>query len=387
MLGTHDEARLHEALEVVLKESAGLRLPQLEPSVLVARLHAVCARFHDRPHLTPQELLAFAQGERFEPAFRNLLLETFSVKDTAFFRNKEIFAFLAEELQKKSAHKTQTVWCCASATGQEAFSLVMAWHKRLLQEEGEETASEETGARATRLVVYASDLSARAVETARAGVYNNFDVQHGMSVHNLLHFFEEQPGGGFWKAKDALLSHVTFFQHNLLRSPPSFLPRCLDAILLPHTLHHFHDSVAERILVRLATLLAPDGWLALAPDEADKYGALFTGKKPSFGSSLSPQGLLPRAAFACPDRGAARAAMSCADEEDNNSEHHDDGRSLRQGWHALRLGAGDSARHRFFFTWRLFSLSDGTFGSRQDFSFTPDVFGDTPFQRQYPCLR
>ncbi len=301
MSGTHDAARLREALTIVLKESAGLLLPPLEDDVLVARLCALCASFRDRPRLTPQEMLAFAQGERFDPVFRNVLLETFSDRHTAFNRDKLMFSYIAENLPVDNTKRPLKIWCAACSTGQEALSLVMAWHKRL---QGEPAITEA----GTRFVVYASDLSARAVEMARKGRYNNFDVQHGLNVHDLLGFFDEQQGGGFWKAKDALLAHTNFFQHNLLRTPPSLLPRRLDAILLPHTLQNFDATVAERVLVRLVSLLAPEGWLVLAPSEAEKYGGrLFL--PPSRGieehpSKLRelPQGIFSRSTFVYPDR-------------------------------------------------------------------------------------
>ena len=311
MSDTHDAARLREALTIVLKESAGLKPPPLEDNVLVARLRAACASFRDRPSLTPQELLSLAQGDRFEPVFRELLLETFSDKDTAFNRCKQTFSYIAENLSipnpKANAKRSLKIWCAACSTGQEALSLVMAWHKRLQ----DEPALADAG---TRFVVYASDRSARAIETARKGRYNNFDVQHGLSVHDLLEFFDEQQGGGFWKAKDALLAPTNFFQHNLLNSPPSLLPRRLDAILLPHTLQNFDDTVAERILVRLVSLLAPEGWLVLAPFEAEKYGRrlfLQPSEKLEASSSL-PQGMFSRSTFAYPDRGGGATSSSQA---------------------------------------------------------------------------
>ncbi len=312
MADTHDAARLREALTIVLKEGAGLLPPPLEDAVLIARLRAACASFHDRPRLSPQELLSFAQGERFEPAFRNLLLETFSDKNTAFFRDKEMLAYIGDNLLKHNAKKTVTIWCAACSTGQEALSLVMTWYKQQQREHtlgepalGEPALGEHRlGDTESRLVVYASDMSARVIETARTGRYNNFDVQHGLNVHDLLGFFDEQQGGGFWKAKDALLSHITFFQHNLLRTPPSFLPRRWDAILLPHTLQNFDAAIAERVLVRLVSLLAPEGWLVLAPQEAEKYGERFF-SQPSGDVAARPsppKGMLSRRAFAYPDR-------------------------------------------------------------------------------------
>ena len=301
MSGTQDAARLREALANVLKEGAGLTLPPLNDSVLVARLRAACAGFagvHDRPSLSVQEMLAAAEGERFDPTCRNLLLETFSEKDTAFFRDKQRFARITDALFARNTKKTITIWCAACSTGQEALSLAIAWHKRLQKD----AAIEETG---RRLVVYASDLSARAVKQARVGRYNNFDVQHGLNVHDLLGFFDEQQGGGFWKAKDFLLSHTTFFQHNLLHSPPSFLPRRLDAVFVPYTLKNFHALCVERVLARMVALLAPDGWLVLAPCEAEHDASkLFAQRSSVFSSGFSlPTGVFSRRAFLLPDRG------------------------------------------------------------------------------------
>ena len=333
MSGTQDAARLREALAIVLKEGAGLILPPLDDSVLIARLNAVCTRFHDRPRLTPQELLSSAQGERFEPVFRDLLVETFSDRKTAFFRDKQTFAYIGDNLFADSTKKTVTIWCAACSIGQEALSLAMTWRKRFSAQNAEQNAAENNAAEnndseeaGRQLKVYASDLSARAIETARRGRYNNFDVQHGLKVYDLLNFFEEQQGGGFWKAKDALLSHTIFFQHNLLRSPPSFLPRRLDVIFLPHTLQNIDDAVAERILVRLTSLLAPDGWLVLAPSEANRLSDRFGDKffSPSLEArSKLPQGMFSRRAFAHPDRGEEGQDSSSQDSSQQDSSSQD----------------------------------------------------------------
>ena len=329
MSGTQDAARLREALAIVLKEGAGLILPPLDDSVLIARLNAVCARFYDRPRLTPQELLSSAQGERFEPVFRDLLVETFSDRKTAFFRDKQTFAYIGDNLFADSTKKTVTIWCAACSIGQEALSLAMTWRKRFSAQNAENNAAENNNSEEAgrQLKVYASDLNARAIETARRGRYNNFDAQHGLNVYDLLNFFEEQQGGGFWKAKDALLSHTIFFQHNLLRSPPSFLPRRLDVIFLPHTLQNIDDAVAERILVRLTSLLAPDGWLVLAPSEADRlsdrFGDNFFSPLLEARSNL-PQGMFSRRAFAHPDRGEeGKQDFSSQDSSSQDSSSQD----------------------------------------------------------------
>ncbi len=297
----HEKFYLRQALTSVMKEGAGLRAPPLDDASLWARLLAVCASFRDRPLLTPQELLAHAQGERYNEEFRQAVLEGFLSRNTAFFHGREAFRFLQKKLQQNiqtspqstqrdsaTSSRSTKVWSAACASGQEPLSLAILWHNLQKQED-------TSGA---EFEIYASDLSSRSIEKAKRGLYNNFDAQHGLSVSSLMSYFDQQADGGFWQAKNSLLNSIKFFQHNLLHSPPSFLPRELDWIFVPHTFDRFDANVVERVITRLASLLSSDGWLVLSPCDAEI--ALRAGF--SEDDVAREHGLFSRATFSYPDR-------------------------------------------------------------------------------------
>ena len=309
IVGEHEEFHLRQTLSAVLKEGAGLCVPPLDDDKLLARLLAVCAGFRNRPLLTPQELLAHAQGERCNEIFRQAVLEGFLSRNAVFFRDLTAFRFLQERLQEKlqdrstssnSVANTPTrpikVWSAACASGQEPLSLSILFHD--LQKRSDISGLD--------FEIYASDISSRSLEKAKKGLYNNFDAQHGLSIGNLMSYFDEQEGGGFWQAKAFLLSGIKFFQHNLLHSPPSFLPRELDWIFIPHTFDNFDAAVAERVITRLASLLSADGWLVLSPRDAEL--ALRAGF--SEDALSCERGLFSRATFSYPDRISAKSLAS-----------------------------------------------------------------------------
>lgn len=294
-----EEARLRSLISSVLEEGAGLCAPQINYATLHARVHAVCLGFSDRPLLTPLELLAHAHGKGYNKEFRQSVLEGFLTRDTLFFRDKDNFRSLQKWLEKYASFTPSNqhikIWAPACASGQEALSIAMLWHK-LQQDKYNKDA---------KLEIFASDISTRSIAKAKIGKYNNFDAQCGLAIGDLLNFFDRQTDFGLWQAKRFLFDNIKFFEHNLLHSPPSFLPRKLDWIFVPHTLRDFVENTATRVITRLASLLSPHGWLALSPSEAE------IGFRAGFKESEAAhkQGLFARSTFSYPDHSQSNSLL------------------------------------------------------------------------------
>jgi chemotaxis protein methyltransferase CheR len=111
--------------------------------------------------------------------------------------------------------------------------------------------------------ILGSDVSESAVERARAGTYTQFEVQRGLGIAQMIKWFEETPGG--WRAAEGLRKTVRFQVHNLLEAPPH--PGEFDIVLCRNVLLYLNSATREKAFERLASAMAPDGWLMLGAGE------------------------------------------------------------------------------------------------------------------------
>jgi chemotaxis protein methyltransferase CheR len=179
-----------------------------------------------------------------------------TTNETFFFRDRVPFdkfrnVMLPQLLAARSAERRLRIWCAACSTGQEPYSLAM-----LLDEE----ARRLTG---WTIEILATDLSRRAIESAKQGLYSQFEVQRGLPITLLLRYF--QRAGDRWQINEFLRSRVSFREFNLL-SDYRALGR-FDAIFCRNVLIYFDVSSKRDILARLSRTLARDGFLLMGSAE------------------------------------------------------------------------------------------------------------------------
>ena len=167
-------------------------------------------------------------------------------QETSFFRDAGIIEAAAKVAGERAG--TPRVWCAACATGQEPLSLAMLFA--------------ESGGVMPEIV--ATDVSAAAIQRARAGSYTQFEIQRGLPVRRMVRWFE--PGAdNHWAATSALLSSIHYRRHNLVvDAPPA---GAFDLILCRNVLFYFAPHLREQVLARLADALKPGGMLLLGAGE------------------------------------------------------------------------------------------------------------------------
>ncbi|WP_368735131.1 CheR family methyltransferase, partial [Escherichia coli] len=77
---------------------------------------------------------------------------------------------LPEAMQRRAAQRRLRIWCAASSTGQEPYSLAM-----MVQEAAPKLAGWQVD-------IVATDLSTEVIEKARQGLYSHFEAQRGLPV-------------------------------------------------------------------------------------------------------------------------------------------------------------------------------------------------------------
>ncbi len=111
----------------------------------------------------------------------NRLIEALVVNETSFFRHKEHFEALRNEvlprlLRRNAAKRQLRFWSAGCSTGQEPYSLAMLVIK-MLEERGERIATGPGDLRGWKVEIVASDISEKVLQVARNGRFRREDLR------------------------------------------------------------------------------------------------------------------------------------------------------------------------------------------------------------------
>lgn len=163
---------------------------------------------------------------------------------TSFFREAHHFEVLSQYLQQHPGCKT--IWCAASSTGEEPYSIAM-------------TVAEHFGRFDVPIDIIASDIDSQVLATAAKGVYPLERVEN-LSTRQLKSFFHRGVGSqaGQVRVVPELAAMVKFSRINLLDVQWS-LPERIDVIFCRNVMIYFDKSTQLQILERMVKRMPPDG--------------------------------------------------------------------------------------------------------------------------------
>ncbi|MFN0314187.1 MAG: EAL domain-containing protein [Burkholderiales bacterium] len=172
---------------------------------------------------------------------------------TSFFRNPEAFENLKRTVfvKPEPADEPFRVWVLGCSTGQEAYSIAMAFVE-----------SAEKAPRLRRLQVFATDINEALLEKARQGLYAKSLVAD-VSPQRLRRFFAEERGG--YRVKKALRDMIVFARQDLISDPPFSR---LDLISCRNLLIYLEPSVQKQVFPTFHYALKPNGFLFLGASES-----------------------------------------------------------------------------------------------------------------------
>ncbi|CAG2130119.1 Methylase of chemotaxis methyl-accepting proteins [Ralstonia mannitolilytica] len=173
---------------------------------------------------------------------------------TAFFREQHHFPILAEHAKAKRT--PFTVWCSASSTGEEPYSIAI-------------TLAETFGSmHPGQVSVIASDVDTNALARARAGIYPMERVA-ALSTERLKKYFLRGTGKheGYARVRPELQAMIDFRQINLLdRDWP--LTQKFDVIFCRNVMIYFDKPTQAKILEHFIDVMKPDGLLFAGHSES-----------------------------------------------------------------------------------------------------------------------
>lgn len=182
---------------------------------------------------------------------------------TEFYRESHHFDFLADQIipsimQNATSTKSKKIriWCAASSTGQEPYTIAMTLLDTL------------NDIKSWDSKVLATDIDTSVLTYAENGIYNQ-DQSAQLPEDKLQRYFQKSRGGqeGLVMAKPTLKSLITFRQLNLLSEPwPMKDP--FDVIFCRNVIIYFDKPTQQRLITRMGELLNPKGYLMLGHSEA-----------------------------------------------------------------------------------------------------------------------
>jgi chemotaxis protein methyltransferase CheR len=205
-------------------------------------------------------------------SLRGEVVEALTTNETSFFRDIEPFealkgTLLPELIQKRSDKKQLSIWCAASSTGQEPYTMAMLLREHFPQ------------LRDWKVTFIATDLSKEVLEKARSGVFSQMEVNRGLPVTYLVKYFEKN--GAQFRIKDDIRNMIRFDELNLIK-PFTIIPE-VDLVLIRNVLIYFDVPMKKEILGKIRKVLRPDGFLLLGAAETtlnldDKFERRAVGK-------------------------------------------------------------------------------------------------------------
>jgi len=177
---------------------------------------------------------------------------------TSFFREEHHFPVLAEYVKKLKA--PVSIWCSASSTGEEPYSIAM-------------TVCEALGTLTPAVSIIATDIDTNVLDTAANGVYPLERIDK-MSRERVKRFMLRGKGdrAGLVRVRPELRQLVTFKPLNLL-APSWPLNGPFDVIFCRNVMIYFDKPTQSKILARFVPLMKSEGLLFAGHSENFMYAS------------------------------------------------------------------------------------------------------------------
>ncbi len=182
------------------------------------------------------------------------VVEAMTTNETYFFRDPAQYEAIRKVLlprlrEDRQATRTLRFWSAASSTGQEAYSLAM-----LLQEEGYKD---------WNIQILGTDFASKVVERARAGVYQQIEVNRGLPAALLLKYFRRS--GLNWQLTESVQKMAAFETIDLRKSMRTLGP--FDLVFCRNVMIYFDNETKRNIMKELHSTMFRGGWLLLGGAE------------------------------------------------------------------------------------------------------------------------
>jgi two-component system CheB/CheR fusion protein len=243
---------LHRIFEL-LRPASGVDFTHYKQPTIRRRLLRRMA-LHRVNDLGQYVKLLQSDAQELQGLFHDLLIHV-----TKFFREPESFQALAEHvfpklIEGRDPEQPIRVWVCGCATGEEAYSVAIELLDFLESRQSQ-----------VRAQIFATDVSDRAIEHARAGVYNA-TIAEDVPADRLRRYFTRSDG--HYRVNKAVRDLCVFARQDLTKDPPFSR---LDIVMCRNVLIYMDGVLQRRLIGLFHYALQPNSYLVLG--QAESVGA------------------------------------------------------------------------------------------------------------------
>ena len=239
-----------ERVRKMIYEHAGIALSPIKRDMVYSRLARRLRATGANSFSVYLDRLQSRESQEWE-SFVNALTTNL----TSFFRESHHFDILKSEIRNRWSRRPLKIWCSASSTGEEPYSIAMA-------------VSEAFDSATPPVQIVASDLDTNCLAEARAAMYPMERVER-IEAARLSRFFLKGAGSqaGMVRVRPELSRLVEFRRINLLE-PNWPLKGPFDAIFCRNVMIYFDKPTQYKVLARFKPLLQPDGLMFAGHSES-----------------------------------------------------------------------------------------------------------------------
>ena len=244
------DAETYDFLRGYIHMTSGIALDDNKQYLLEARLMPLVRANRLG---TLKDLCALLKAT-IESPLKRQVVEAMTTHETYFFRDPAQYdalktSLLPQIMEQRQISRVLNFWSAASSSGQEAYSLAMM----LL----------EMGLESWNIKILGTDLSSRILEKARAGRYQQIEVNRGLPVTYLVKYFNRV--GLDWQIKDEVRRMVDFRILDLRESLSLLGP--FDVVFCRNVLIYFDVESRRKILRQIRGTLYGGGYMLLGSGE------------------------------------------------------------------------------------------------------------------------
>ncbi len=194
-------------------------------------------------------------GAKHSSDLDHLVAEAMTTNETYFYRDPSQYEAIRTVLlpklrEDRCRSRALRFWSAAASTGQEAYSLAML----LLEEHLEDW----------NVQILGTDFSPKVLERARAGLYQQIEVNRGLPANLLVKHFRRS--GLDWQLSDTLRRMVRFETIDLRKSMSTLGP--FDLVFCRNVMIYFDSETKRNIMKQIHGTLNKGGWLLLGGAES-----------------------------------------------------------------------------------------------------------------------
>jgi len=194
------------------------------------------------------------------PGLADDVVDAVTTNETLWFRDNspfeamqyKLFPEMIDEKVEALFPKRFRIWSAACSTGQEVYSIAMAFAELVPDWDTWD------------LQITGTDISPAAVEQAKSGSYNELEISRGMDSTRLRKYFVQE--GDQWTIRPEIQKMCQFHTRNL--HDPFTGMQGFDFIFCRNVAIYFTPEDRQKLFEKLADALSPTGWLFAGSSES-----------------------------------------------------------------------------------------------------------------------